>query len=105
MKFRNISQTYMHDVYGYDFAPGDVVEITEPNLCAKFVNYGWTEEVTDGLQEQGQEIPGEGTDAAAEAGPVDRDALKAQADALGIKYHAKIKTDQLIARIEAHGGN
>jgi len=95
MKFRNISNTYMHDVYGYEFPPGVVVDVKEINLCAKFINYGWTEEVSDGVQEQGEASAYEGADAAAEAGPLSRDELKAALDAEGIEYSAKARTTTL----------
>ena len=103
-KFMNIGDTEMADVYGYRFRPGEVVDVVEENLIAKFVNYGWLE-VANGLQEQGKgrqaEIPGTTT----EAGPVDRAALKARADELGIPYFARIKTVALQNLVEQADGS
>ncbi len=84
--FRNISDQVCINAYGYSFMR-DAVEVTEDSLVTKFRKYSTLEEVTGKAPQVAEET--------AEADTLDRDALKAKADELGIEYFARIKTEAL----------
>lgn len=92
MKFKNIGNAEMSDVYGYRFRPGEAVEVVEPNLIRKFQRYGWLEAVDEQKSEHITE-------------DLSRDELKARADELGIEYFPRIKTPALAKMVEEYGRN
>jgi len=104
MKFKNIGTRLMTGVYGYQFKIGEIVEVDDDVLCAKFKNYSWLKEVQDAVRQKEEKTTEEEEERLGqELTGLDRAELKVIADKLGIQYAPNVWTDRLIRMIQEHG--